>query len=218
MACPWPGALLGPSNGKRWKAGKTMSYHKRLLHRDLPAGILSIKDALDDGNAYDSATRAAVTCELMRHTRDVKLAPSPLSLCIDRLQDLRCGVRQAHHEGIGWLSLPLRERKDFLGFSLFAKSLENPSEGETVLIKSPLLRFLALSQGAKYSRNFDFDGGCCRGKDWIVGPRVKPEDDGEIGVSGCREMGFGMQRERRLRPPGFKTARMSGDRQTHWRR
>lgn len=27
------------------------------------------------------------------------------------------------------LSLPLRERKGFLGFSLFAKSLENPSEG-----------------------------------------------------------------------------------------
>ncbi len=27
------------------------------------------------------------------------------------------------------LSLPLRERKDFLGFGLFAKSLENPSEG-----------------------------------------------------------------------------------------
>jgi hypothetical protein len=29
----------------------------------------------------------------------------------------------------GYLS-PLRERKDFLGFSLFAKSLENPSEGD----------------------------------------------------------------------------------------
>lgn len=29
-----------------------MSYHKRLLRRELPAGILSTKDALDDGNAY----------------------------------------------------------------------------------------------------------------------------------------------------------------------
>jgi hypothetical protein len=27
------------------------------------------------------------------------------------------------------VSLPLRERKDFLGFSLFAKSLEKPREG-----------------------------------------------------------------------------------------
>jgi hypothetical protein len=27
----------------------------RLVPRDLPAGILSTKDALDDGNAYDSA-------------------------------------------------------------------------------------------------------------------------------------------------------------------
>src|SRR5688572_21257826 len=27
------------------------------------------------------------------------------------------------------LSLPVRERKDFLGFSLFAESLENPREG-----------------------------------------------------------------------------------------
>jgi len=27
----------------------------RLLHRDLPAGTVSTKDALDDGNAYGSA-------------------------------------------------------------------------------------------------------------------------------------------------------------------
>jgi hypothetical protein len=31
----------------------------RLLGRDLPAGILSTKDALDDGNAYDSAKEAS---------------------------------------------------------------------------------------------------------------------------------------------------------------
>ena len=43
-----------------------MSYHKRLLHRDLPAGTFSTKDALDDGNAYDSATRATVTWRLTR--------------------------------------------------------------------------------------------------------------------------------------------------------
>lgn len=35
-----------------------MSYHKRLLDRELPAGILSTKDALDDGNAYDSSLHA----------------------------------------------------------------------------------------------------------------------------------------------------------------
>ncbi|OAF02425.1 hypothetical protein AYJ54_27200 [Bradyrhizobium centrolobii] len=30
----------------------------RLVNRDLPAGILSTKDALDDGNAYGSAVSA----------------------------------------------------------------------------------------------------------------------------------------------------------------
>ncbi|MCE3543977.1 hypothetical protein LXJ56_27760, partial [Escherichia coli] len=35
-------------------------------------------------------------------------------------------------------SLPLWERKDFLGFSLFAKSLENPSEGKFVFFQDPL--------------------------------------------------------------------------------
>jgi hypothetical protein len=33
----------------------------RLVHRDLPAGTLSTKDALDDGNAYDSAIKATAS-------------------------------------------------------------------------------------------------------------------------------------------------------------
>jgi len=65
-ACPLRGTLLEPSNGERVGMEETMSYHKRLLHRDLPAGTFSTKDALDDGNAYDSATRATVTWRLTR--------------------------------------------------------------------------------------------------------------------------------------------------------
>jgi hypothetical protein len=36
------------------------------------------------------------------------------------------------------LSLPLWERKDLPGFSLFAKSLENPSEGGSSVKQIPL--------------------------------------------------------------------------------
>src|SRR5436190_930040 len=79
------------------EAGKTMSYHGRLLHRDLPAGTFSTKDALDDGNAYDSATRATVARALGRPvTSRVGGGPFASARPFD-IGPRTCGIGQRSH-------------------------------------------------------------------------------------------------------------------------
>jgi hypothetical protein len=65
---PKTAALIGRTATKEESDGIPW----RLVHRDLPAGILSTKDALDDGNAYDSAIEAAADGRITRQATIVK--------------------------------------------------------------------------------------------------------------------------------------------------
>jgi len=63
-------ARANRTGGASWtkehpQTGSAMAWPWRLVNRDLPAGILSTKDALDDGNAYGSGIAASCNSENM---------------------------------------------------------------------------------------------------------------------------------------------------------
>ena len=63
-------------NGRATAKQERVGIPSRLVHRDLPAGILSTKDALDDGNAYGSASDATADGRI---TWQVAIVKTPCS-------------------------------------------------------------------------------------------------------------------------------------------
>jgi hypothetical protein len=64
-------------NGRETAKQERVGIPSRLVHRDFPAGILSRKDALDDGNAYGSAIDATADGRI---TWQVTIGKTPMLL------------------------------------------------------------------------------------------------------------------------------------------